>query len=104
MSRLAKADRIVVGELTANLLGAHGGALVVKGKIVSTRSGASFGSMTFQNWSPTVLKKFKELLEVMEADMEAAFFDEEGHSVPAPTKDEGGLSEHLDGDEVAPPG
>lgn len=104
MSRLSKADKIAMGEISINFLGpSH--TMVGKAKLVSTRNGASYGSMTVQHWSPVVLSKLEELRLVMEEELEQMFFDEgaDGGVSASSPRDEGGLGEHLGDDDVAPP-
>lgn len=105
MSRLAKPDKVSIGEIHVNLLGpSH--TMTAKARLVSTKTGDSFGSMTVQHWSSATLKKFEELRHCMEEDLELLFFEDGGSTVGATTspRDVGGLGEHLDGDDMAPPG
>lgn len=104
MSRFSKVDKIAVGELQVNMLGpTH--TMVVKAKLVSSKTGASYGSMTVQHWPPEVLQKLEELKRAAEEHLESLFFDEgtQGASGGSSPREVGGLGEHLEGDELAPP-
>lgn len=104
MSRLARADKVAVGEIHVNLLGpSH--TMTVKARLVSTKTGGSFATMTVQHWSPATIKKLEELRLCMEEELELLFFDEGGTGTTSSSSREiGGLGEHLDGDDLAPPG
>lgn len=102
--RVAKFDKIALGEVTINLLGPTL-SMVAKAKLVSTKNGASYGSTTIQHWSPTVVEKLKELQALMERDIETAIFvDGDTESYPTttfvPGQNKGGLSEFLTGEEA----
>lgn len=103
MSRLSKADKVAIGELTVNLLG-QSHVMVAKARLVSTQTGMSYGSMTMQNWSPEVIKKLEELRALMEQELESVFFDEGGAVAPrGPSpREAGGLGEMFEGDGHAP--
>lgn len=103
MSRMAKFDKIAIGEISVNFLGpSH--TMVAKAKLVSLKNGASYGSSTIHNWSPAVMEKLTELAEMMEAEIERTFFDDGQESSAAKkTSTQQGIGEFLDNDELAPP-
>lgn len=103
MSRICHVDKIAIGEISVNFLGATH-AMTAKAKLVSTKNGASYGSMTMQHWSPDILAKLAELRAAMEEEIEEVFFDE-GRTTTSRVgvREEGGLGEHLNGDDLAPP-
>lgn len=106
MSRLAKFDKVTIGEVTIGFLGVTH-TMVAKAKLVSTKTGTSFGSTTIQHWSPAVLAKLDELKLMMETEMEDTFFDEGRTSATPATQRNmpdisGGLREFLGEDDTAP--
>lgn len=105
MSRLAKFDRVVVGEATINYLGPAPG-LSAKAAFVSTADGATYGWTNNTQWSKDTLKALAALRSSMEEDLEAIHFDggtsREASSTPkTPDKFEG-LGEHLHGEADVP--
>lgn len=95
-----KFDGISIGELTANFMQGPG-VISMKAKVafVNSKTGATHGWTTQEQWSPAVLEKLKELAMLMEEDVSRVQFSDAGSSAigasgraPDPV---GGLGEHL---------
>ncbi len=101
-----KADAVVVGELTAILLGPTI-ELKAKAAFVNTMTGDTCGWTSNAQWSKETLLKLQELRSMMEVDLGQLYLVNGGESVTAPVgvthrsfdpSTAEGLGEHL-GDE-----
>lgn len=103
MSRVAKFDKVVLGELSSNFFGA--GSIKAKAMFVAAETGRTYGSLVVERWSPAVLQKLAELRALMESELERTVFEDGGDQGGSPDgsiSSTGGLAEHLLGDEPPP--
>lgn len=101
MSRSSRFDKVVLGELTVNLMGASL-EMIGKFKLVEAAGkGLSYGSTTISNWPPAVIDKLKELKTAMEDHVEGLVFDDGRGETRASSGAYSGLGEFL-GDEAPP--
>ncbi len=95
--RSAKFDKVALGEASISFLGPTL-SFTAKFKLVSSKTGESFGSSTIQHWSPAVIEKLKELRAMMEYEVEEEIF--EGSSTS--TVSTSGIGEQFEEDEPPP--
>ncbi len=73
--RVAKFDKLAVGEMTANFLSAPA-SLKAKAAFVNSATGATHGWTECFNWSPATTTKMAELRTCMEADLAHIHFED----------------------------
>lgn len=89
---------IAVGDLTVNFLDTPA-KVVVKAAFINTKTGATHGWTTCQQWSNETMAKLKELRECLEQDLSVVHFaDSSSNSavVPATAKN-GNIKEGFKG-------
>lgn len=78
-------DGVMIGEVSSVMIGPNPYPLTVKYALVHSASGATCGSGSMRDWSPSTVDKFKELLECMEEDILRVMFEvSEGAPVSSP--------------------
>ena len=98
MSREANFDRVSLGELQVEFI-SQNKVMRAKLKLVDTKTGKSFGSMTITNWSESVKLKLKEFRKAVEEEAEGLIFSDvtPEEKTGATEKGEDGLGEFLEG-------
>jgi len=93
--RDANFDKIVVGEISVDLLTASP-KLSAKAAFVNTKTGSTHGWTTGTQWSAETVEKLRELRALMERDLESVHFaDDVGQ--PTTTTGSGHIKKELQG-------
>ena len=100
-------DGLAVGEFTVDRMNGTGTTIVAKGAFINTRTGSTHGFCVHKGpWSEATIARLQELLVSMEVDIGRTHLENGGSlsiATPAagpPPGDEGGLGNHLGGDQV----
>ncbi len=99
--RVAKFDKVAIGEITIKLM-EEPNVVSAKAAFVNTKSGTTHGYTYCTNWSKEVLIKIKELAALMSLELDSTHFDmgitsSEQGVIP---QEIGGLGEFIKDNEI----